>query len=620
MSKQLQKIWKDVLSFLRTHIWQIFAIHLAYIACGVLLFAPLTGVLGQFLLNLSGQSVLSDLDIAYFFLTPAGMFAAILFVSLLLTILIFEQASLMAVCYASMQGQRLEFIPALFFTVKRIKIIFLFAVRLVLRVLLITLPFIGLSFAIAWVMLTDYDINYYLATRPPIFKIAAISIGLILTAMTTVLIRNLSSWSFTLPLILFHNESPAHSFARSEELSRGNKQLFLLTFGSWLLSGFLLAALTFGVIEILGSLLAPFFFHSLPLLIPALGALVLLWFLSNLLVTTFTSGSFAALLIHFYDHKEIGNYLDLFARDDSKGKNLISRPLFFILLLAAIGIATLTGFLLLQGIPAENDALIIAHRGASGKAPENTLVAMRHAINDGADWLEIDVQESKDGEIVVIHDSDFMKLGGVNLKLWDGSLEEIQKIDVGSWFNAGFSTERVPTLAQVLELATDRCNVLIELKYYGHDQQLEQRVVDIVEESDMVNNVAIMSLQYEGIQILRALRPGWRTGLLTTKALGKISDLKVDFLAINMSAASPAFIRRIHTMGKEVYIWTVNDRVSMSRMMSLGVDGVITDEPALAGEVRSKNKTLSPVERLLLHTAVLFDAPIPQHIYRDQSP
>jgi len=94
----------------------------------------------------------------------------------------------------------------------------------------------------------------------------------------------------------------------------------------------------------------------------------------------------------------------------------------------------------------------------------------------------------------------------------------------------------------------------------------------------------------------------------------------VDFLAINMATASPAFIRRIHDTGKEVYIWTVNDRVSMSRMISLGVDGIITDEPALAGEVLLINKNLTPVERLLLHTAVLLKVPIPQHIYRDQSP
>jgi hypothetical protein len=85
---------------------------------------------------------------------------------------------------------------------------------------------------------------------------------------------------------------------------------------------------------------------------------------------------------------------------------------------------------------------------------------MRQAIEDGADWLEIDVQESADGEVIVIHDSDFMKLAGVDLKVWDGPLDQIREIDVGSWFDPRFSAERVPTLAEVLELARGKARVI----------------------------------------------------------------------------------------------------------------------------------------------------------------
>ena len=620
MKEQLLKLWKKALRFLRKRFSQIFAIHVAYVAFGVFLFAPMTGILGQFLLNLSGQTVLSDLDIAYFFLTPAGMVALILFVSVLITILVFEQASLMAVCNAAIKGQTIGFIAALLFTLRRVKKIFFFAIQLVLRVLLITLPFIGLAFAIAWVMLSTYDINYYLATKPPIFTVATTSIAVVLTAMAVVLGRNLCSWSLALPLVLFNNETPTRSFAESERLSMGDKQLFLMTLGSWMLAGILLSTVILGAVQLLGSILAPLFFNSITLLVPTLGALALLWALANLFVTTFSSGSFAALLILFYQRKEIAIKPDTFSEEKQSAKKPISRSLFFILLLAGTGIAILAGFFLLKGVPSDNDAIIIAHRGAAGKAPENTLTAMSHAINDGADWLEIDVQESIDGEVVVIHDSDFMKLGGKKLKVWEGTLEEIKEIDVGSWFNKDFSAERVPTLAELLELAKGKCNVLIELKYYGYDELLEQRVADIVEQADMVNNVAVMSLKYEGIQRFRALRPSWTVGLLSSKAIGKISDLDVDFLAINMAAAKPAFIRRIHSAGKKVYVWTVNDQISMAQMMSLGVDGLITDEPALTYEVRTKNATLSPVERLILHTAILLQAPIPQNIYRDQSP
>jgi glycerophosphoryl diester phosphodiesterase len=620
MTKRIQAIWKETLNVLRKAIRPIFAIHIAYIALGVVFFAPMTGILGQFLLNFSGQSVLSDLDIAYFFLTPPGMLALILFASLLLTILVFEQASLMAVCYAAMQGQQMNVIAALFFTVRKAKKIFLFAIRLVLRVLLITLPFASLALAIAWVMITDYDINYYLATKPPVFFITVISIGMILLTLTIVLGRNLCSWSLTLPLILFSDATPAHSFTTSEQLTRDNKQLLLMTLGSWALSGILLSAVVLGSIQLLGSILAPFFFNSMTLLIPVLGGLVALWVLSNLLITTFASGSFALLLLFFYDRNSAKSTPEVFAENKTNTKTTLSVPLFAILLLTAAATSVISGIWLLKDIPADTDTMIIAHRGAAGKAPENTLSSMRHAINDGTDWLEIDVQESVDGEVVVIHDSDFMKLANNKLKVWEGTLEEIQQIDVGSWFSSEFSDERVPTLYEVLALAKGKCRVLIELKYYGYDLQLEQLVVDIVEQSGMVDEVALMSLKYEGIKKIRALRPDWTIGLLSSKAVGKISDLDVDFLAINMATAKPAFIRRIQSTGKQVYVWTVNDQASMSRMIALGVDGLITDEPALAREVLIKNKDITPIERLLLHTAVLFNQAIPSQTYRDQSP
>lgn len=620
MVKSTQAICKEALNTLRKAIRQVFIIHLAYIALGVILFAPMTGFLGQFLLNLSGQSMLSDLDIAYFFLTPLGMLSLVLFVSLLLTILIFEQASLMAVCYAGLQGKQMSSFSALSFTIRRAKTIFLFAIRLVLRVLFITLPFIGFALAIALVMLGEYDINYYLATKPPIFIIATISMGLILLTMAAVLIRNLCSWSLALPLILFSDETPGNSFGESERLNQEDIQLFLMTLGSLALAGFLVSAVLFGAIQLLGSALAPLFFNSMALLVPVLGGLVLLWILSNLLITTFTSGSFAILLTLFYDQKKIRRCPELFAENRSNTKNSRSTLLFSILLLATVAAAVLIGNWLLNDIPADTDTMIIAHRGAAGKAPENTLVAMRHAINDGTDWIEIDVQESVDGEVVVIHDGDFMKLAKVNLKVWEGTLEEIKKIDVGSWFNSGFSAERVPTLAEVLKLAKGKCRVLIELKYYGDDLQLEQRVVDIVEQSKMAEDIAIMSLKYDGIKKLRTLRPDWPIGLLSSTIIGKISDLDVDFLALNVATAKPAFIRRIQATGKQVYVWTVNDRASMSRMMALGVDGLITDEPALAHEVRNTNRDMTTVERLLVHTAILFNAPLPMQTYRDKSP
>lgn len=137
---------------------------------------------------------------------------------------------------------------------------------------------------------------------------------------------------------------------------------------------------------------------------------------------------------------------------------------------------------------------ITAHRGSSEKAPENSLSAIRQAIDDRADYAEIDVQETADGVIVVIYDSDLMRVTGVNRKLWDISYDEIKGMDAGSWFSTEFAGEPIPTLQQVIDLVGDRFKLNIELKLYGHGQKLARRVVDIIEANRFEERCVITSL------------------------------------------------------------------------------------------------------------------------------
>ena len=619
-TKIIPVLCKDVSRVLRKSLGQIFTAHLAYVALGMALFTPLVGIVGRFLLSLSGQSVLSDLDIAYFFLTPIGMVAVILFVALLITILVFELASLMAVSTGSVQGLHIGIVSSVYFTARRAKRIFLFAIRLVIRVLVIVLPFLAVGGAVAWFLITDYDINYYLSEKPPMFLAAVAVIGLLLLTMSAKLIRKLLAWSLALPLLLFTDVSPARSFVESENLTQSNKRLFFMALGIWALAALLLGTVVLGSVHFLGARLVPLFFDSINLLVLVLGGFVALLSLGNLLITALTSGSFACLMVVLYDQFGPGiKAIDL--ADSSQHRQWrMTASRFALLLVSFTAVAVLLGTWLVNGIQTRDDVAVIAHRGAAGKAPENTLASICQAVMDGADWIEIDVQETMDGEVVVIHDSDFMKLAGKDLKVWNSTLKELQEIDVGSWFGPEFSAERVPTLARVLEEVRGQSRVLIELKYYGHDRQLEQRVVDIVEKAGMVNDVAVMSLEHSGIKKFHALRPDWAVGLLSSKAIGKLSDLDVDFLAINMGMATPEFIRRTHKADMQLFVWTVNDQVSMSRMMSLGVEGIITDEPELARNVLTDRAELNSVERLLIHTAVLLGEPIPQRTYRDQSP
>jgi glycerophosphoryl diester phosphodiesterase len=187
--------------------------------------------------------------------------------------------------------------------------------------------------------------------------------------------------------------------------------------------------------------------------------------------------------------------------------------------------------------------------------------------------------------------------------VWAARAAHLPQLDIGTWFGARFAAERTPTLRQALELARGRSKVVVELKYYGHAQALEERVARVIEETGMTGDIQVMSLKLDGVRRAQALRPGWRYGLLSTASVGDLSKAEVQFLAVSGRAARRSLIRRAHDRGLKVYVWTINDPIRMSVMVSRGVDGIITDEPATARRLLELRRELSPLGRLIVWIA-----------------
>ena len=161
----------------------------------------------------------------------------------------------------------------------------------------------------------------------------------------------------------------------------------------------------------------------------------------------------------------------------------------------------------------------------------------------------------------------------------------------------------MPTLGAVLDACRGKAGVLIELKYYGHNRQLEERVARIVDARGMAPRTAVMSLELDAVRKMKALRPDWKVGLLMSVSAGNLRSSGADFLAVNGAFADRRFVRSAHLRGTKVYAWTVNDASTMSAMIGRGVDGLITDKPALAKAVLAQRARMSPAQRLLLELA-----------------
>ncbi len=227
-----------------------------------------------------------------------------------------------------------------------------------------------------------------------------------------------------------------------------------------------------------------------------------------------------------------------------------------------------------------NTVTITAHRGASIEAPENTLAAFELAINEGADVVELDVRETKDHVIIVQHDETFKRTIGFDKKVGDMTYDEILELSAGAWFDEKYKNEKIPTLEEAIDLVKGRAKLNIELKPASTDSKLIEEVVRIVNEKNVKKSCVVTSLNYNSLREVKELDPDIKTIYVMSVALGDYYNLKyADGFSIKYTFISSTSVRNAHKVGKEVYVWTVNSKRLLERLMLLNVDSIITDNP-----------------------------------------
>lgn len=228
---------------------------------------------------------------------------------------------------------------------------------------------------------------------------------------------------------------------------------------------------------------------------------------------------------------------------------------------------------------------ITAHRGDCSGAPENTLAAFELAIENGADIIELDVRQTKDGEIVVMHDENLKRVCGVNKKVGKLTYEELQKYSPGKKYRGPneelYREEKIPTLQEVIDLVGDRAKLNIELKPAKTDKNLSQRVAEIIAENDYYDNCFVASLTYGSIRRIKLSDPKVKTVYVMAVAMGDFYDLEyADGFSIKYRYINNEIIKQAHKRGKDVYAWTVDDKQILESMMLMNVDSIITNNPA----------------------------------------
>lgn len=243
---------------------------------------------------------------------------------------------------------------------------------------------------------------------------------------------------------------------------------------------------------------------------------------------------------------------------------------------------------------------ITAHRGSSKAAPENTLAAVKAAVEELADFVEIDVQESLDGILVVCHDQNLRRLAGVNRRVKDMTWEELSGLDMGSHFSEEFAGEPLPALRTVMEYAKGRVNLNIELKNIGDASMLPEKAAAMIQELGMEEQCVVSSVKLNYLERVKQAAPDIRTGYIIAAAYGNYyGNEALDFISIRSSFVTREMVEKAHESGKAVHAWTVNGQVELEKMKQAGVDNIITDYPVLAREICFREEaTENLLERL----------------------
>ena len=223
--------------------------------------------------------------------------------------------------------------------------------------------------------------------------------------------------------------------------------------------------------------------------------------------------------------------------------------------------------------------LAIAHRGASGYAPENTRAAFDRAITLGADAIETDVQLSADGELVLFHDAMVDRTSDGHGPVADYTLAELRRLDLGGWFSAAFAGERVLTVSELLDEYAERIPLVLEIK----DPRATGPLVTLLTERDMLNHLQVTSFHWGALLDAQALNAGLTLGFLTPgfeddtiERLARRGFAQICPPADRLTARR---VRRAHERGLTVRAWRVERRDQVERLVETGADGATCNWP-----------------------------------------
>ncbi|NFF79923.1 glycerophosphodiester phosphodiesterase [Clostridium botulinum] len=602
--------FRQVLSLLKFNIATMVKFELIYKILSTLVFIPLAVLLLDFSMSITGYSYLTIENVGSYISNPKSI---LIFIILILLLTFFSMIDISAVIYiinSSKHGKHITLKQVINFAYENSRRVFRRKNFLIALFVLLILPVVNIGMAsglITYIAIPEFIMDFIIANR-----FLSIAWVLLMIGIVVFTVRRLYCFHyFTLEGCQFDEAKK-----RSCQLQKGH---WLSDFFALLILQIMCFILFFVVMGILIALIIFFatifdvqsVFYSIILGIISFISIVTLIIYLCLTVPI----SFSCISILYYNHKNrIGEKIATI--DDSKAikkHSLKFKIVTSLLVISCIGIISTFSYLVFNNQLDLNIEYITltevsAHRGASINYPENTMKAFEMAVEQNADWIELDVQVTSDGIPVIMHDSNLYRITGVNKNIWEVTYNDIKDLDCSSWFSSEFAGERISTLGEVLDFAKkEHIKLNIELKPTGYEKDFEKIVIDIINQKNYKNSCVVTSQEYGTLERIKEYDQEIKTIYVMSIALGDITELtEADGFSVEASFITPRLVSMVHNSGKKIFAWTVNTRENMDKMIEMNVDNIVTDNIALAKAAVYESRSGNLVRNYILDIIKLF--------------
>ncbi len=598
------KTIRDVLKLLQKNLGVLLQFEILYTMIGMLV---RTGLLSLLNMTMRVQNFnYLTLDNLFAFVRRPLTIIILLFIVAVLTILsLVEIQGILFIIDAGYQKKKVSFVQVLKYLVNHREQMFSLHYLSVCVIVLLLMPFlqIGISAGIINQINIPGFIEDYIYTN--VLYTVLVSIG------TLLLLWLLLRWMFAFHYVFIEGKSYKDAKQASVHLTKKRHirlALWMTVMPIGIAAVWAVAAvLLIVVLLVINNLLASHAYTNAVL--SSVGWLLLLFMVLVYGVTSIAMG-YMLMTVLFYRWKEIDGepikHIEIQETEKSPKRVRTGRIVTTVIAALCVGIGSLMIYGIYYGtfdisIDSFSKTYIAAHRGASTERPENTMEAFERAVELNADWIELDVQQSKDGQIFVCHDSNLYRITGVDVNGYDLTYDEIRELDAGSFFDEQYNDSYIPLLSEVIDFAKkNNVNLNIELKPSAYDTDFEKTIIEIIKEKNFENNCVLASLNYECLENIKAITDDIPTLYISAFAYGNILDLDAaDGFSLEAESVTESMVDRIHGAGKRIWVWTVNTESEMRQFSDMGVDYILTDDVTLAKETLESNALMAAIQDLI---------------------